>query len=145
MTPMTRLLACLLLGAALPASALIPALRPERLDELKAKGKVVLVYFTSQTCTLCRQQEEVLDRLQREGGKTAPAILQADFDSEGELRRSWGVSAPGTLVLLRAGAFIDKSTGLVSEDDIRQFVRDGVSRSRGRPRARAPRPVRPKR
>lgn len=133
------------MGAALPASALIPALRPERMDELKAKGRVVLVYFTSQTCSLCRQQEEVLDRLQREGGKTAPAILQADFDSEGELRRLWGVSAPGTLVLLRAGAFIDKSTGLVSEDDIRQFVRDGVSRSRGRPRARSPRPVRPKR
>ena len=145
MTVMTRLLAGFLLGAALPASALIPALRPERMDELKAKGRVVLVYFTSQTCSLCRQQEEVLDRLQREGGKTAPAILQADFDSEGELRRSWGVSAPGTLVLLRAGAFIDKSTGLVSEDDIRQFVRDGVSRSRGRPRARSPRPVRPKR
>lgn len=134
-----------LLLAAFPASALIPAYRAERLSELQNQGRVVLVYFTSQTCTLCRQQEETLERLQRDGGKTAPAILQADYDSDAELRRGWGVSTPGTLVLLRGASVVDKSTGLVSEDDIRQFVRDGVSRSRGRPKARAPRPVRPKR
>ncbi len=140
----TRLLLTLLL-AALPAAALIPAYRAERLSELQTQGRVVLVYFTSQTCTLCRQQEETLERLQRDGGKTAPVILQADYDSDAELRRNWGVSSPGTLVLLRGPMVVDKSTGLVSEDDIRQFVRDGVSRSRGRPKARAPRPVRPKR
>lgn len=140
----TRLLLALLLSA-LPAAALIPAYRAERLTELQNQGRVVLVYFTSQTCTLCRQQEETLERLQRDGGKTAPVILQADYDSDSELRRTWSVSSPGTLVLLRGSMVVDKSTGLVSEDDIRQFVRDGVSRSRGRPKARAPRPVRPKR
>lgn len=145
MTPVPSRLALALLLAALPAAALIPSYRAERLAELKAQGRVVLVYFSSQTCTLCRQQEETLERLQTGGSKTAPAILQADYDSDAELRRTWGVSTPGTLVLLRAGVFLDKSTGLVSEDDIRQFVRDGVSRSRGRPAARTPRPVRPKR
>lgn len=142
---MTLRPALALLLAALPAAALIPAYRAERLNELQNAGRVVLVYFTSQTCTLCRQQEETLERLQQGGSKTAPAILQADFDSDAELRRTWGVTTPGTLVLLRGAATIDKSTGLVSEDDIRQFVRDGVSRSRGRPKARTPRPVRPKR
>ncbi|TBR17213.1 thioredoxin [bacterium] len=141
--PLRSALALLL--AALPAAALIPAYRAERLSELQGAGRVVLVYFTSQTCTLCRQQEETLERLQQGGSKSAPAILQADFDSDAELRRTWGVTTPGTLVLLRGPAVVDKSTGLVSEDDIRQFVRDGVSRSRGRPKARAPRPVRPKR
>ena len=137
--------ALVLLALALPTWALIPAYRPERMAEMQTQGRVVVVYFTSQTCTLCRQQEETLERLQQAGGKSVPAILQADFDSEAELRRTWGVTTPGTLVLLRAGVFVDKSTGLVSEDDIRQFIRDGVSRSRGRPKARAPRPVRPKR
>lgn len=125
--------------------ALIPVYRTERMAEMQNQGRVVIVYFTSQTCTLCRQQEETLERLQQAGGKSSPAILQADFDAEAELRRTWGVTTPGTMVLVRAGVFIDKSTGLVSEDDIRQFIRDGVSRSRGRPKARAPRPVRPKR
>lgn len=145
MTAMTPRLLVALLALALPASALIPTYKPERLSDLQARGRVILVYFTSQTCTLCRQQEETLDRLQRDGGKTAAAILQADYDAEGELRRSWGVTTPGTIVLLRGTSVVDKSTGLVGEDDIRQFVRDGVSRSRGRPKARAPRPVRPKR
>ena len=140
----TRLALALAFGA-LPASALVPAYRAERMTELQNSGRVVLVYFTSQTCTLCRQQEETLERLQQGGGRTAPAILSADFDAEPGLRRGWGVTTPGTLVLLRAGVYVDKATGLVSEDDIRQFVRDGVSRSRGRPKARAPRPVRPKR
>lgn len=145
MTPVVPRLALALALAALPASALIPAYRAERMTELQNQGRVVLVYFSSQTCTLCRQQEETLERLQQGGGKTAAALLQADFDAEAELRRTWGVTTPGTLVLLRAGVFVDKSTGLVSEDDIRQFIRDGVSRSRGRPKARAPRPLRPKR
>ena len=138
-------LALVLTLLASSAGALIPIYRPDRGSDLANQGRVVLVYFTSQTCTLCRQQEETLDHMQRDGGKTAPALLQADYDAEGELRRQWGVTTPGTLVLLRAGAFLDKSTGLVSEEDIRQFVRDGVARSRGRPKARTPRPVRPKR
>ena len=145
MTSVRPSLGLTLLLLAAPAWALIPVYRAERMAEMQNQGRVVLVYFTSQTCTLCRQQEETLERLQQAGGKTSAAILQADFDAEAELRRTWGVTTPGTLVLLRAGVFVDKSTGLVSEDDIRQFVRDGVSRSRGRPKARAPRPVRPKR
>lgn len=145
MTAMPHWLPLVMLLAALPASALIPSYKAERLSDLQGRGRVILVYFTSQTCTLCRQQEETLDRLQRDGGKTAVAILQADFDAEGDLRRTWGVSAPGTIVLLRGASVIDKSTGLVGEDDIRQFIRDGVSRSRGRPKARTPRSVRPKR
>lgn len=145
MTPVRPLFVSALLALSLPAAALIPVYRAERMAEMQTQGRTVIVYFTSQTCTLCRQQEETLERLQQAGGKSSPAILQADFDAEAELRRTWGVTTPGTLVLLRAGVFVDKSTGLVSEDDIRQFIRDGVSRSRGRPKARAPRPVRPKR
>lgn len=140
-----RSAALLLLALAAPVSALLPAYKAERLRELQGQGRVVVIQFTSQTCALCRQQEEILDRLGKETDKSAPIYLQADYDLEEGLRQLWRVSAPSTLVVFRGADLLDRSTGLLSEDDVRAFVRDTVARSRGRPSARVPRTVRPKR
>ena len=141
---MKRILAFLLLGAS-SAQALLPAYKPERLRDLQAQGRTIVVYFTSQTCALCRQQEEVLERLGKDADRSSPVFFQADFDAEEGLRQLWRVSAPSTLVVFRGADLLDRSTGLVSDDDVRTFVRDAVARSRGRPRARTPRTVRSKR
>ena len=135
----------LLLAAASPVLALLPVYKVERMRELQAAGRVVVIQFTSQTCALCRQQEETLERLGKDADKTVPVFLQADYDGESALRQLWRVGAPSSLVVFRGNDLLDRSTGLVSEDDIRAFVRDAVARSRGRPKARTPRTTRPKR
>ena len=140
-----RFAALLLLAAAAPSWALLPSYKADRLRELQGQGRVVVIQFTSQTCALCRQQEEVLERLGKESDKSAPFYLQADYDLEEGLRQLWRVGAPSTLVVFRGADLLDRSTGLLSEEDVRAFVRDAVARSRGRPRARSPRTARPKR
>lgn len=140
-----KTLAVLLLLAVQPAAALLPSYKPERMRELQAQGRVIILQFTSQTCALCRQQEETLERLGKDSSKAAPIFLQVDYDSEEGLRQLWRVSAPSTLVIFRGMDLLDRKTGLVSEDDVRAFVRDSVARSRGRPHARTPAVVRPKR
>lgn len=137
--------AIFLLTIAAPVFALLPSYKAERLRELQGQGRVIVVQFNSQTCALCRQQEEVLDRLGKEADRGGAIFLQADYDMEEGLRQLWRVSAPSTLVVFRGADLLDRSTGLLSEDDIRAFVRDAVARSRGRPRPRTPRTVRPKR
>lgn len=140
-----RVLLAVLMAAAQPAAALLPSYKPERMRELQAQGRVIILQFTSQTCALCRQQEETLERLAKDSSKAAPIFLQVDYDSEEGLRQLWRVSAPSTLVVFRGMDLLDRKTGLVSEEDVRTFVRDSVARSRGRPHARTPAVVRPKR
>lgn len=140
-----RLLLALFLVSVPPAGALLPSYKPERMRDLQAQGRVILLQFTSQTCALCRQQEEALERLAKDSSKAAPVILQVDYDSEEGLRQLWRISAPSTIVIFRGMDLLDRKTGLVSEEDVRAFLRDSVARSRGRPRPRTPAVVRPKR
>lgn len=113
----------LLAGSAMISQAL--ELKPYAEQALAAAQKAnqpVAVIFHADWCPTCRIQDQVLQSLRSEKGLDL-TVLVANFDTEKELKRRFGVRAQSTLVVLKGDKEAARLIGSTSTDSIRTALK----------------------
>lgn len=143
MDAMKTLLLALLACCARPAAAL-EAFTQAKFEALQGRNRTILVQFNAPRCAVCLHQEVFLGRILQDPVPWAPAVLQAAFDKDEEFKRRCQVTALGTLIVFRGKQEISRAEGLYTEEGIRSFIQDSLSKSRGRPKPRPATPFKPR-
>jgi len=92
------------------------------LAEAQNANKPVAVHFHADWCPTCRAQDKVLQELKKEPGLDL-TVLVANYDTEKELKRKFGVQAQSTLVVLRGRKEVTRLVGDTSTDGIRSALK----------------------
>lgn len=119
-----------LMGAIALAATLAQALDLQpysaaALASAQKADKPVAVHFRADWCPTCRAQDNALRELQKEQGLDL-TVLVADYDTEKELKRQFGVRAQSTLVVLHGRKEVARLVGDTSADSIRRALKTGL-------------------
>lgn len=84
--------------------------------------KPVALHFRADWCPTCRAQDKALQELQKEPGLDL-TVLEANYDTEKDLKRQFGVRAQSTLVVLHGRKEVTRLVGDTSTDGIRRALK----------------------
>ena len=76
-----------------------------------AVGAPVVVHFCAGWSPLCQTQKPIVSALLREPGMRSAQLINADFDTDLEARRTLRVLHQGTLIVFRHGREVARSSG----------------------------------
>lgn len=113
----------LLAGAATLSQAL--ELRPysaSAFADAQQAGKPLAVLFHADWCPTCRAQEKTLTSMKGESGLELTVFL-ADYDTEKDLKRQFGVRSQSTLVALRGRKVTARLIGDTSAAGLRAALK----------------------
>lgn len=113
----------LLAGAATLSQAL--ELRPYSASAFAAAqnaGQPHAVLFYADWCPTCRAQEKTLNSMKDEGGLDL-TVFVANYDTEKELKRRFGIRSQSTLVALRGQKITARVIGDTSAEGLRAALK----------------------
>ena len=88
------------------------------LGEAVRTGVMIVAYFYSPTCKLCRTQTPIIDRLAAEYDN----IFSIDVTEEFEMARALGIHTTPTIVIFEGGEIRDLLVGPRSEEMLREAL-----------------------
>lgn len=114
---------CLLAGAATLSQAL--ELRPysaSAFAQAQNAGKPFAVLFHADWCPTCRAQEKTLNSMKGEDGLDL-TVFVANYDTEKELKRQFGIRSQSTLIALRGQKITARVIGDTSAEGLRAALK----------------------
>lgn len=87
-------------------------------DKALADGKPVVVDFWASWCPTCKEQKPVVQALMNEAKRKDLTLFLADFDKEAALKKRLGVTMQSTLVVLKGGKEVARSTGQTDKAEL---------------------------
>lgn len=122
----TTLTASVLLALAGIAHAL--ELRPYSAAELaqaQQAHKPVALHFHADWCPTCRAQTQAFEALKKEPGLDV-TVFVANYDTEKELKRKYGVRAQSTLIGLKDGKVSGRVIGDTSPEGLKAVLKSAL-------------------
>lgn len=116
----------LLAGAATLSQAL--ELRPysaPAFAQAQNAGQPVAVLFHADWCPTCRAQEKTLNSMKGESG-LALTVFLANYDTEKDLKRQFGIRSQSTLVAMRGQKITARVIGDASPEGLRSALKSAL-------------------
>ena len=88
----------------------------ENYDSVIDTDKVVLIDFFAQWCGPCKMMSPIIDKIANEHPEYV--IGKVDVDEDPELARAFGVMSIPTIVVMKNGEVVNKSSGARPKDQI---------------------------
>lgn len=101
-------------GLWLAATAALAAELPfdkAKFEAALAQGQPVIVDFAASWCPTCKQQKPIVQGLLKDPKRKTLTVFVADFDKEEALKKRMNVTMQSTLIALKAGKEVARSTG----------------------------------
>lgn len=89
-------------------------------EKAKRQNSVVLIDFFATWCGPCRMQTPILERASKK--LEGVEIYKVDVDECEKSAKEFGIMSIPTLVLLKDGNEVAKNVGLLSEEELVDFV-----------------------
>ncbi|TVQ41442.1 MAG: thioredoxin [Wenzhouxiangella sp.] len=99
----------------------------ERLAELNAQGRPVLVEVYADWCSTCRRQSPLLEEMLAEADFSDLTALKLDWDEQRDQAKALGAPRQSTLILFRNGEALDLSIAETNPDRLREFLRQALN------------------
>ena len=90
-------------------------------QEVLESSKPVLLDFWATWCMPCRMLSPILDEIAEETDEFK--ICKINVDEEGELAMQFKVMSIPTLVVMKNGAEVERSLGVMPKDDVLDLMR----------------------
>ena len=118
--------AAVLFGAASLAHALdVKPYSAEALAAAEKAGQPVALHFHADWCPTCRAQDKALQTLKTEKGLDL-AVLTANYDTEKDLKRRFGVRTQSTLIVLKGQKEAARVVGETSVEGLRTALKSAL-------------------
>lgn len=88
----------------------------KRFDEIKQNEGVVLIDFFASWCGPCKMLAPIIDEIAEE--RADVSVVKINVDDEPELAERFGVFSIPTLVVMKNGEVVNKSSGARPKDQI---------------------------
>lgn len=107
------------------AMGLDPYSEKEFIQAQNDNGTVVLA-FHSASCGTCKIQAPALDSLLKEDSFKSLSGMQVHFEDSKDLRKKFRVNSPSTVVVVRNGQEVARSTGITDISELRKVLQKGI-------------------
>ena len=94
-------------------------------SEILQKGKSALVDFFAQWCGPCKMMSPIVDKISEEF-KDKIVVGKVDVDENRSLSEKYGIMSIPTLILFKDGKIKHKEVGAVSEEKIRDLIKENL-------------------
>ena len=91
-------------------------------DAALAANKPILVAVHAPWCPICAKQRPILDELARDPAFKDMIMMTVDFDSQKPIVVAFGVQKQSTLIVIRGGQEVARSTGETDAGRIRALL-----------------------
>lgn len=88
-------------------------------------GDPVAVHFHATWCSTCKAQDRAFNELQADPTLKL-TVLQADYDTEGELKKQMKVRSQSTLIVFRGSAERARSSGDTQPDRLKALLKTAL-------------------
>jgi len=99
-----------------------------KLAEVEDSGGAAVLAFHAVSCGTCKKQKPILDSLLNEAELSTLTGLRVAFEDSADLKKKYRVSSPSTIIVVRNGGEIARSTGVTDKDDLRTMLLKGVEK-----------------
>jgi len=92
-------------------------------EQAQAAGKTILIDVYASWCPVCKKQQPVIGRLEKE--KPGLVVYEVDFDRDKNVLKQFRVQSQATLIVFKGGTEVGRSTGDSDPSRIQALVAKG--------------------
>lgn len=92
-------------------------------DQLTQSGRPHLLIFSADWCPTCKYQQKLIKEILKEPEFQNLLVVEADFDSDEDLKKELSVRRQGTIIVRRGDTEVQREVLARDEDTVRTLMR----------------------